>query len=776
MRLTLRTLLAWMDEVLPDEEQHQLGEKVEASGVARQLAERIRDCVANPHLSSPRVEGRGLAADADSVAEYLDNTLPTDRLEAFETICLESDMHLAEVAACHQILAEVAKNPAVLPPLDTTHRRRLLEAMRHRIAAHPEVAPRADGRPVGPSRPDAFQPSPGVRQSPAARRPSPVGEMATAAQPSQRPAGRSAWTASALAASALALLAVLAALLAQSVGLFSAPARPRADLAAERGMNVAADRPEVHPAGDAEVPPNVERAVAAAGADEPDTVAVLSEEPAGGLADLLAQADREESATRAAAPDVAPDPEGNHDRIAAEPGMASAVAPAGPPLEALADVPRKVRSGEALAIASGVRPRRPGKTLGGADGKPETDVAGAVGLENEQDEVADSLGFVAADGVLLRQVLDGDRSWWEPIGVGTPLRTSETLVVPPGMHPELNLGGVSVRVLPRSEITLSGTADGTPVVGVERGRIVARAGRVDTRLGLTVGGLAGTVTAGLDGAVMVEGAVPWTPGLGESKAPLIAKVIAVGRELRWTPAGEAATVEIPARGGLHWDSASPDAISVLPPAPVASWGIGGERIDPLERGAAEAFAARLAALPPGSSPAAGLDEVTLAMATDRRVENRIFAAILLALSGNYDVAVEALCAEAPGRRLEGRQWLGLEAAVIPLALGRGPESAERLRRAWEDRGPAGRAELLMALARGPDQVALAGGADATLVEALSAAELVIRRYALKDLVDIVEPSVFDRSRFRPDAPEGARRDGVAWWRSLQEKGLVRRSE
>jgi hypothetical protein len=53
---------------------------------------------------------------------------------------------------------------------------------------------------------------------------------------------------------------------------------------------------------------------------------------------------------------------------------------------------------------------------------------------------------------------------------------------------------------------------------------------------------------------------------------------------------------------------------------------------------------------------------------------------------------------------------------------------------------------------------------------------VIRRYALKDLVEIVEPSVFDRSRFRPDAPDEARRDGVAWWRSLQEKGLVRRGE
>jgi hypothetical protein len=213
----------------------------------------------------------------------------------------------------------------------------------------------------------------------------------------------------------------------------------------------------------------------------------------------------------------------------------------------------------------------------------------------------------------------------------------------------------------------------------------------------------------------------------------------------------------------------------LPPGRVPPWGIGGERIDPLARNAAETFTARLAALPPESDPAAGLDDVTLALAIDRRVENRVFAATLLALEGSYEVAVEVLCAEGPGKRLEGRQWQSLEAATIPLAVARGVESAARLRKAWEDRGPPGRAELLMAMARGPEDPDLAAGAGATLVEALASTELVVRRYALKNLVDIVEPSVFDRARFRPDAPEEARRDGVAWWRSLHEKGLVRRS-
>jgi hypothetical protein len=402
-------------------------------------------------------------------------------------------------------------------------------------------------------------------------------------------------------------------------------------------------------------------------------------------------------------------------------------------------------------------------------------VAGAVGLEGDGGAAAESLGFVAADGLLLRRVSEGERSWWVPIGVGTPLRPGEDLIVPPGMNPELNIVGVSVRVLPRSRITLEVDADGTPRIGVIEGRIVARAAKADARLGIVAGGIAGTVAGGLDGAVMAEMALAWRPGLGDASVPTIADVIAVGRAVRWSPGNDVAAVELPARGGLHWESTGPEAVALLPSGRVPPWAIGGERIEPLERNAVESFATRLAALPAGSDPAAGLEEVILAMAIDRRVENRAFAAILLALEGSYDVAVEMLCAEEPARRLEGRQWSALEAATIPLALARGPQSAARLRKAWEDRGPAGRVELLMAMARGPDDADLASGADATLVEALGSPELVVRRYALKDLVDIVEPSVFDRARFRPEAPDEARRDGVAWWRSLQGKGGIRRS-
>ncbi len=124
MRLTLRTLLAYMDDILEPADHEDLGKKIEASDFATELIHRSRDTVRRLRLGAPPV----LAADSDdvldtldmgdanAVAEYLDNTLPPEQVADFERMCLETgttpDMHLAEVASCHHVLTMVLGEPA----------------------------------------------------------------------------------------------------------------------------------------------------------------------------------------------------------------------------------------------------------------------------------------------------------------------------------------------------------------------------------------------------------------------------------------------------------------------------------------------------------------------------------------------------------------------------------------------------------------------------------------------------------------------------------------
>jgi hypothetical protein len=116
VRLTLRTLLAYLDDTLGASEIKEIGQKVAESDSAQELIARIKQVTRRRRLTTPPTGGPQGRFDPNDVAEYLDNELPADKVAELERLCLESDAHLAEVATCHQILTLVVGEPALVPP------------------------------------------------------------------------------------------------------------------------------------------------------------------------------------------------------------------------------------------------------------------------------------------------------------------------------------------------------------------------------------------------------------------------------------------------------------------------------------------------------------------------------------------------------------------------------------------------------------------------------------------------------------------------------------
>src|SRR5262245_44278858 len=131
MRLTLRTLLAYLDDTLDPTEIKAIGQKVAESDAAQELIARIKQVTRRRRLTTPPATGPGAKFDPNTVAEYLDNTLGADEVAEVEKTCLESDVHLAELAACHQILTLVLGEPALVPP---TAKQRMYGLVRGREA------------------------------------------------------------------------------------------------------------------------------------------------------------------------------------------------------------------------------------------------------------------------------------------------------------------------------------------------------------------------------------------------------------------------------------------------------------------------------------------------------------------------------------------------------------------------------------------------------------------------------------------------------------------
>ena len=104
MRLTLRTLLAWLDDTLQPTQVKEIGSQVAGSPFAQELTERIHRVTRQRRLSVPSSSGPD-GTDPNLVASYLDNELDPESVAEYEKKCLSHDVNLAEVASVHQILS-----------------------------------------------------------------------------------------------------------------------------------------------------------------------------------------------------------------------------------------------------------------------------------------------------------------------------------------------------------------------------------------------------------------------------------------------------------------------------------------------------------------------------------------------------------------------------------------------------------------------------------------------------------------------------------------------
>ncbi len=114
LRLTLRTLLSYLDDTLEPAQARVIGQKAAESDQAQELIKKIKEVTRKRRLTTPPPGPGGI--DPNTIADYLDNEVTPEQSTEVEQICLASEVHLAEVAACHQILTLVLGEPALVPP------------------------------------------------------------------------------------------------------------------------------------------------------------------------------------------------------------------------------------------------------------------------------------------------------------------------------------------------------------------------------------------------------------------------------------------------------------------------------------------------------------------------------------------------------------------------------------------------------------------------------------------------------------------------------------
>lgn len=775
MRLTLATLLAYLDNVLEPADAQVLHEKIEKSDFASGLVMRIRSISRKLRMGAPKVEGKGLGRDPNSVAEYLDGSLAPERLGEFERLCLESDVQLAEVASCHQVLAMVLNKPADVPaPL----RERVYALAAQAEAARLAAPNRIDAAHAGTSNGQTAAAGTANIQSSGTPPLPPKSAAASSAallavpsdngkvaEPAAPPVGKEPVVPDYLRASqgsntwvywaGAAAVFVLVLGLLRLMGPFD-NSHPLAQLMG-MGPVVAVvpeqPGPQPNPVPPAPVPP------------APQPPAVIPTQPSVQPMPIEAVPVQPIPGERPAVPPLPLEP------LVPEP-MPLPELPANPVPPEPMPVPPAPMPGE-VAVRPEVPPPPvpvPGSLPGDKPVDPLRPDEPRPGepkplpvpppVPADPSEMVDVGRFTSDEQVIARLATDpkNDMSLWYRLAPRSLLNAGERLIVLPTYRPQLTLStGIQATFAGEAAFRVEKPVIvGNARITVEYGRLMlASVGAMGGQVELNLDGIVGVVSlADADAAIAIEVRRFLPPGVAAEKPNAevirVVDLFATSGRVVWQP-NEGAAIEIPVNHVTTY------VAEEFPrndgPFEVPAW-TDAKSLPDIERRASLDMEAEM----PLDKP---LDISLAEHASGRRVEVRSLAARSLAALDQF----EAILAELNDPR-QYSYWAG-DIDSLRLAVSRSNASAARVLATLQNQRPEN-ARVIYEMLLGASDEQLVGGSAATLVKSLESNEVDVRVVAL----DSLRRTTGLMLMYRPEKPLASNTTSVQKWKEKLKDNLI----
>lgn len=750
MRLTLRTMLAYMHDILKPEEAEEMGRKIEQSEFANGLVHRIRSATRRLRLGAPSLDGKGMGLDPNTVADYLEGSLPPDRVPDFEKVCLESDVHLAEVAACDQILTLILGEAVEVDP---ELRQRMYQIGSPNVEGAPEsppvaAAPLAGSGPAAAShagaaaphgRADAHEPMEAAAE-PVSLRPRPQ-------IPDYLLAGRRSQKRRIVLALALAFLG--SAVVLRIMGPFNRE-HPLVKMLGGAGTVASVDKQDDSATdGDEQQKPDEDAAASDTG-DQPAGGA--SQKPAAVAKPSGRKPGKTEPSVPQENPAVTPDPTERPVEEPVEPAGKSATQKKGvqKPTET---VEPDEAEGPMAKNGPGTGKTPDGKTPSGESATPQVGIlVGTVKATTPP----------APPPVLLGR--KGQAADWARLAAQAKLASGDQLLSLPAFSPEIVLSrGVQISFAGPSQVQLLPLQANEEIgLGINYCRIfIYTAGVAGARIRLDLAGHKGTATFTDPTSEMAldvrrylppgcnpEQAAP-EPENAEQDLPqtVIQMFTTIGR-IEWQDeaSGIAAPIDAGQAQVIIGDRAQTLAVNELP-----AWARReSSNVDRMGATSLHPF--------PSDPVALSLKEKFL----DRRGEVRCLAARCLTYLESYDDVIADL-----GDKRQSQNYSTADFDALRDAIARGPESAARVRETLERQCGQDGAKLYWLLKGFSPQQLLTQDAD-QLVALLDHDSLQIRLFAYENLRRITKKTL----HYRAEADKAQRRSMIRSWQELLDKKQI----